>query len=249
MKHITYITILLFVFAAAPASAQNYKVRGYVYDSSKNYPLQSVSVLTSSGKGTYTDADGLYEIEVFETDSVWFSYLGKPTVKFPVAKMPNPLEFDVSLHVNVPTLREVKIRPKNYRFDSIQNRKDYEKVFTFRKPTLKTVAPTYGGAVGFDLDEIINMFRFRRNRSMLSFQQRLLMEEEDKFIDHRFNKALVRRLTLLDGTELDNFMQLFRPSYSFTKFAGDYEFQLYIKNAHARFKRGLDKESEFRDQE
>ncbi len=83
---------------------------------------------------------------------------------------------------------------------------------------------------------------------MLSFQQRLLLEEEEKFIDHRFNKALVRRLTLLDGTELDNFMQLYRPSYSFTKFAGDYEFQLYIRNAYSRFKRGLGKENEFQDQ-
>lgn len=248
MKHFIYITILLFIFSAGPAAAQNYKVRGYVYDSSKNYPLQAVSVMTTSGKGAFTNADGLYEIEVYETDSVWFSYLGKPTMKFPVAKMINPLEFDVSLHVNVPTLKEVKIRPKNYRFDSIQNRKDYAKIFNYKKPTIKTVTPSYGGAVGFDLDEIINMFRFRRNRSMLSFQKRLLMEEEEKYIDHRFNKALVRRLTLLDGTELDNFMQLFRPSYTFTKFAGDYEFQLYIKNAHARFKRGLEKESEFIDQ-
>jgi hypothetical protein len=238
------ITILLLLFATPGAFSQEYKVRGYVYDSSRNYPLQAVSVMSTSGKGTLTNADGQYELEVFEKDSVWFSYLGKPTVKFPVAKMQNPLEFDVSLHVNVPTLREVKVKPKNYRFDSIQNRKDYAKVFNFQKPKLATVTPSYGGAVGFDLDEIINMFRFRRNRSMLSFQQRLLMEEEDKFIDHRFNKALVRRLTLLDGSELDNFMQLYRPSYSFTRFAGEYEFQLYIKNAAGRFRRGLEKESE-----
>lgn len=247
MKRILYITTLLLLFIVPGARGQEYKVRGYVYDSSKNYPLQAVSVMTTSGKGTQTDADGLYEIEVFEKDSVWFSYLGKPTVKFPVAKMLNPLEFDVSLHVSVPTLREVKIKPKNYRFDSIQNRKDYAKVFNFQKPKLSTVAPSYGGAVGFDLDEIINMFRFRRNRSMLSFQQRLLLEEEEKFIDHRFNKALVRRLTLLDGTELDNFMTLYRPSYTFTKFAGDYEFQLYIKNAYSRFKRGVDKQNELQE--
>ena len=247
MKLSLYITLLLFVFAPPGAFSQEYKVRGYVYDSSKNYPLQSVSVMSTSGKGTLTDADGLYELEVFEKDSVWFSYLGKPTVKFPVANMLNPLEFDVSLHVNVPTLREVKIRPRNYRFDSIQNRKDYAKIFNFQKPGLKTVTPSYGAAVGFDLGEIINMFRFRRNRSMLSFQQRLLLEEEEKYIDHRFNKALVRRLTLLDGPVLDNFMQLYRPSYSFTKFAGEYDFQLYIKNAAERFRLGVEKQSEYEE--
>ena len=64
--------------------SQQYKVRGYVYDSSRNYPLEAVTVLSTSGKGSFTNAEGLYEIDVNEKDSIWFSYLGKPTVKFPV---------------------------------------------------------------------------------------------------------------------------------------------------------------------
>jgi hypothetical protein len=47
--------------------------------------------------------------------------------------------------------------------------------------------------VGFDIDEIINMFRVRRNKSMLAFKERLLNEEREKAVDHRFNKALVRQ--------------------------------------------------------
>ena len=152
-------------------------------------------------------------------------------------KIANTMSFDISLHVNVPVLREVKIRPRNYRQDSAQNRIDYAKVFNYQKPKLKPSVTSSG--VGFDLDEIINMFRFRRNRSMASFQQRLLLEEEDKFIDHRFNKALVRRLTLLESPELDSFMRLYRPSHTFTKMAGDYEFQYYIKTAFFRYKNGL----------
>ncbi len=74
---------------------------------------------------------------------------------------------------------------------------------------------------------------------MLAFQQRLLQQERDKFIDHRFNKALVRQLTSLSGNELDSFMLLYRPSYSFTKSAGDYEFHKYIKDSGERFKKGL----------
>jgi hypothetical protein len=112
-------------------------------------------------------------------------------------------------------------------------------VFNYQKPKLRTVTPQYGAGAGFDLNEIINMFRFRRNRNMESFQRRLLLEEQDKFIDHRFNKALVRRLTKLDGKELDSFMQVYRPSYTFTKFAGEYEFQYYIKEAFYRFRHGL----------
>jgi plasmid maintenance system killer protein len=238
-RNILYITtfIVLFLLAAVPsATAQTYVIRGMVYDSSRNYPLEAVSVLSTSGKGTTTNSEGYYEIQVSEKDSIWFSYLNKPTIKFPVIRIVNPMGFDISLLVSIPTLKEVRIRPKNYKQDSTQNRIDYAKIFNYEKPKLK--ATMNGMGVGFDLDEIINMFRFRRNKSMASFQRRLLLEEQDRSIDHRFNKALVRRLTLLEGAELDSFMRFYRPSYTFTKMAGDYEFQYYIKTAFFRFRRG-----------
>lgn len=235
-RHILYIVIILL---AVPADAQLYKIRGTVYDSSRNYPLEAVSVLSSAGRGTATNSKGQYEITVSEQDSIWFSYLGKPTMKFPVATIQNTLQFDISLHISIPTLKEVMIRPRNYRQDSIQNREDYAKIFNYEKPRLKTVAPQYGVGAGFDLQEIVNMFRFKRNRSIAGFQKRLLQQEEDKFIDNRFSKGLVRRLTLLTGNELDSFMRLFRPSFTFTKFASDYDFQLYIKHSFLRFQNGL----------
>src|SRR5882724_7757200 len=136
-------TILL---AASPAAAQWYKIKGTVYDSSRNYPMESVSVLSTSGKGTITNAEGYYEIEVMEKDSIWFSYPNKPTVKFPVLKINNPMGFDISLQVNVPVLKEVKIRPRIYKQDSMQNRIDYAKIFNYQKPGLKTVTPQYGAA-------------------------------------------------------------------------------------------------------
>jgi hypothetical protein len=210
-----------------------------VYDSSRNYPMELVTVLTTSGRGAITNNFGQYEIEVAEKDSIWFSYLNKPTMKFPVLKIANPFAFDIALQVSVPELKEVKIRPRNYREDSIQNRQDYAKVFNYQKPGIKVVTPQYGQAAGFDLDEIINLFRFKRNRSMLAFQKRLLVQEQEKFTDHRFNKALVRRLTQIDENQLDSFMQVFRPPYLFVVGAGDYDFQKYIKDSAERFKLGL----------
>jgi hypothetical protein len=216
-----------------------YKIRGTVYDSTRKYPVELVTVLTTSGKGTITNEYGEYEIKVNEKDSIWFSYLNKPTIKFPVLKIINPFAFDISLKVNIPELKEVKVRQPNYRQDSIQNREDYAKIFNYQKPKLKVVTPQYGAAAGFDLDEIINMFRFKRNRSMLAFQKRLLEEEQEKFVDHRFSKGLVRRLTGLDENELDSFMRVFRPPYFFCVKTSDYDFQKYIKDAYERFKKGL----------
>ncbi|MGH2553600.1 MAG: carboxypeptidase-like regulatory domain-containing protein, partial [Chitinophagaceae bacterium] len=190
--YITSIFAGFFLLATPGVLAQQYKIRGTVYDSSRNFPMEAVSVLCTSGNGTATNSDGYYEIEVEENDSIWFSYLNKPTKKFAVLKILNPFEFDIALEVNVPLLKEVRIRPKNYKFDSLQNRLDYARIFNYEKPKLKVVTPQFGAGAGFDLDEIINMFRFRRNKSMAAFQKRLLEEEHEKFIDHRFNKALVR---------------------------------------------------------
>ena len=222
---------------ASKAGAQSFKLRGTVYDSTKTYPVISVSVLSSSGKGTVTDIYGHYEIDVTETDSVWFSYLNKPTIKYAVRKIVDASRFDIAIHINVPVLKEVIVKPRNYKMDSIQNRIDYAKAFDWEKPKLKAnMSSGTGGAIGFDLDEIIRMFQFRKNKSNAAFRDRLLVEEREKFIDHRFNKALVLRLTGLIGDARDSFMLRCRPSYEFCLYAGDYDFQFYIKKCYEVYK-------------
>jgi hypothetical protein len=214
--------------------AQTFKLKGTVYDSTRTYPVISVSVLTSSGRGTVTDIFGNYEIEVKETDSIWFSYLNKPTIKYAVAKIFDASRFDIALHVNIPVLKEVIVRPRDYKLDSIQNRIDYAKAFNWEKPKLSPSVNS-DGSVGFDLEEIIRMFQFRKNKSAVKFKERLLQEEREKFIDHRFNKALVLRLTGLVGAARDSFMVLCRPDYEFCVYTSDYDFQLFIKKCYEAY--------------
>jgi hypothetical protein len=213
-------------------------IKGRVYDMSKTIPLPSVSVLSSEGMGTVTDSLGYYTILVNETDSIWFSYLNKPTPKFAVSAINKFNGFDIALHVPVTELKEIKVIPRNYKRDSIQNRLDYAKAFDFHKPGISLSNPSSGSfGVGLDLDAFINMFNFRKNRRMAHFQQRLIQEEEDKFIDHRFNKPLVRKITKLTGAEQDDFMKKYKPSLDFTRNATDYEFAEYIKLAWQEYER------------
>ncbi|HYJ37837.1 MAG TPA: hypothetical protein VEV87_04440 [Chitinophagaceae bacterium] len=228
---------LVFVISGFETFSQ-LRVSGRVFDISKSIPLPSVSVLTTSGRGTVTDSLGNYSIEVSGTDSIFFSYLNKPTTKFPVRAIPNFYSFDISLHVPVSELPVVKVQMPNYRRDSLQNRRDYEKIFNYKKPGISVATSPSGGAgVGLDLQEFISIFRFRQNRHTLAFQKRLRQEEIDKFIDHRFTKATVRKVTALTGDSLNVFMKEFRPSYGFTQLSSDYEFLEYIKLASAAFRR------------
>lgn len=241
--------IMRFLFFAlclyGGAVSAQFKLKGYVYDSSRNYPMEAVTVITSSGKGAITNAEGYYEIEVTEKDSVWFSYLGKPTIKYAVSKIYDAAHFDISLHINIPVLKEVIVRRRNYRLDSIQNRLDYEKAFNFRRPNLESMTSIGPMGAGIDINELIKLFQFRKNKSMESFRERLLEQEREKYIDFKFNKALVRRLTGLSGADLDSFMIQYRPSYEFLLLTPEYDFQAYIKKSFSEFQR-MKKTTEFK---
>ena len=219
------------------ASAQ-YKVKGHVYDSSRIYPIEAVTVQSTGGHITMTDSTGAYSISVAEKDSIWFSYLGKPTPKYPVLKIQDVTQFDLALRLKSDVMREVRIKTHSYKEDSVQNRQDYARVFNYQRPSLGTMTSISGAGAGFDVDEIIRLFQFRKNRSMVRFRERLEQEERDKFIDRRFSKILVRRLTGIESEdELKDFMQKYRPTFEFTAGTSDYDFQYFIKIAYQEYKK------------
>lgn len=236
MSTVRFYIIFFLALAALPAAAQ-YKVQGTVLDSSRTFPLEAVSVLSTAGRGTTTNAEGFYTLDASDKDSIWFSYLGKPTQKFPVAKIQNLSQFDIALQVSIPVLAEIKLRPRNYRQDSLQNRLDYKKAFDFRRPNVESMTSIGPGGAGIDINELIRVFQFRKNNSMMRFQERLLQQEQEKYIEYRFSPQLVRRLTGLEGEELKTFMQQYRPPYEFVLYSREYDFQLYIKESYKKYQR------------
>lgn len=214
----------------------------------QSVPLSSVSVLSTGGTGTVTDSSGRYMIMVGDNDSVWFSYLGKGTPKYPIKAIANTTYFEISLHVNVTELPKITIQPRNYKKDSIQNRIDFAEAFEFKKPGIGSTY-TPGGAAGLDLTQFITMFQFRRNKRMASFRDRLIREEQDAFIEHRFSRPLVVKLTGIRGSELDSFMVRYKPDLVFTMYATDYEFNSYIKECHINYMKWRQAMGQLRNEE
>lgn len=238
LKRVSLILFIVVVICCQKAFSQ-ITIRGTVYDSTGISPVQYVSVLATSGSGTITNQNGDYMISVSENDSIWFSYLNKPTRKFPVKMIKTPFAFNISLQTFVSILSGVKTRNKNYKLDSIQNRTDYAKIFDYERPGLKPSVNS-DGSVGFDLNEVVNSFRFRRNKQILSFQNRLVSQEKETFVRHRFSKSNVRRITqATDDSVITRFINLYLPSYFFTSTANDYTFFKYIKDSYERFRLGL----------
>lgn len=233
--------VFLLLLPGITAYCQQVTISGTVYDITKKTPVEAVSVLSTSGRGTMTDSLGRYSITVRETDSIYFSYLNKPTPKYAVTTIQNPGAFDISILRKVQELPSVFLKQRNYRMDSLQNRLDYAKAFNYTKPGFSLSSnPNPGGmGVGLDLDALINMFKFRKNKRMLAFQKRLLREEKEKYVSHRFSKALVKKLTGLNPPQLDSFMDEFRPTYEMTVQFNDLEFGQFIIEAFKYYKAGI----------
>lgn len=228
-------SVVITTLSSSVTYAQTQQLSGIVYDYYSKKPLEAVTVYTSSGNHSITDSLGKYSVTVTRNDSVWFSYFSKKTMKYPVDTITNFSDFEVALHVDVAWLPEIKVRNKNYHLDSLQNRQDYAKIFNYRKPGVRITSASPSAYVpgsvtaGLDLTELINMFRFKRSRQMLSFQERLLQQEQDKYIDHRFTKLFVRRLTNLETPALDTFMVLYRPDYYDLQSWNDIDLGCYIQ--------------------
>jgi hypothetical protein len=214
-------------------------VKGIVYDSTKINLVEGVQVESKSGKKVVTDSLGKYSIEVMDNDSLFFSFRNKTTPGYAVKKIIDPNNFDIRIHIKVKgkytTLQEVIVRGKSYKEDSIENRERYAKAFNYRRGHVGS-SVTPGGGVGLDINDLINLFRFRRNKQLKAFRNRLEREEKERYVNYRFNKTLVTRITNLKSTALDSFMVKYRPDYEFVKYCDDVLMNEYIIRAWYHFK-------------
>lgn len=205
-------------------------ISGTVYDSTTLYSVKEVLVKSTGGAKAFTDSAGIYHINVSEKDSIYFFYADKYTAKFPVTSISNYTHFDISLRVRLhekyKPLKEVIVYSKSFRQDSMENRIEYDKAFEFTKPQLSS-----------DINELISIFQFKRNKQKLHFQKRLIEQEQDRYIDYKFNTKLIKRITGLQGADLEKYKFQYRPSYQFLSVASEVDFYEYILSTAARYKK------------
>ena len=164
---------------------------------------------------------------------------------FPVDKIADYTGFDISLRVRVKEkyklLKSITVFTDQYKMDSLENRVTYRDIFAGRRPGISS---TYeeGGPAGLDINNLIGALQFKKNRSNLAFQQRLLQEEEDRFVDNRFSSRTITRITGLQGDTLELYKKMYRPSYERVARSSLAEFYQYILTTSYIFKRenGID---------
>lgn len=243
-KRIFLLTVIIFITVCS--FAQTKQIQGTVFGNIYRTPVPSVDVFTSSGKTTRTDKNGAYNIPVNSSkDSIWFRFLDKDTKKFPVDTISNPKDFEVRIYLpdyykfdnELPTVR---VTTRDYYKDSVQLRQDYANIFN-RKSAWKNLGSSVGpstagnGGIGVDFDAIIGLFRFGYNHRQELYHKFALQVEEDRYIDHRFTKALVEKITGLYNEERDDYMVKYRPKYAELLSMNDAQLSEYIKASYKKY--------------
>lgn len=241
MRKVTGIIAINLVFALVTSGCYSQvRVSGTVFDSSKIYVIPDVQVYTTSGAHTTTDSLGIYHINASGNDSIYFFYQGKNSIKYAVNKIYDLESFDISMIVHAKNkyklLQEVRVFTDTYKFDSLENRQKYSAIFDRDKPTIHTGFNPTSGVAGVDVGSIIELFQFRKNKQRQAFQNRLLQQERDAYVDYRFNSQLISRITGLKGKDLEVYKKIYRPTYEFVLSSSMVSFYTYILNTSYAFK-------------
>jgi len=212
MKRILYLlTIALFISNAL--HAQIY-VRGNVVDASNGAKLSDVFVRDITNKQiTLTDKSGRFEIKSETGHILIFS---SPSYVPDTLYVVDLTQKHIELKAKTISLKEVNITAQRLAFDP---HKEYPDVY--EKSKLYPLSPsTWFGKEARDARRLKRYFA---------------REEQERKVDQVFNRVYVGSIVPLKGQELDDFMQLYRPSYSFITGNNSESLAVYINDSYKKF--------------
>ena len=212
MKRIVYL-LTITLFASTALHAQIY-VRGNVVDASSGAKLPDVFVRDITNKQiTLTDKSGRFEIKSETGHILIFS---SPNYVPDTLYVVDLTQKHVELKTKTISLHEVNITAQRLAFDP---HKEYPDVY--EKSKVYPLSPsTWFGKEARDARRLKRYFAH---------------EEQERKVDQVFNRVYVGSIVPLKGQELEDFMQLYRPSYSFITSNNSKSLALYINDSYKKF--------------
>lgn len=207
-----FIIFLLLALFTVSAKAQQNVIRGQVTDAS-DAKLPSVLVKnTTNNQVTLTNDDGNFEIRGLIGHTLIISSPGYVSDTLYVADMKFKNVKMTPLGI---TLGAVNVRGKQ----GFDPRTEYPQVY--QKSKVYVLSPTsWFGKEAKDARRLKKYFE---------------KEVEERTVDSVFTKIYVGSLVPLKGTELDNFMSLYRPSYEFVKSNNGASMAAYINDSYKKY--------------
>lgn len=207
------ITIILLLFTSVFVKAQN-TLKGTVEEAGKTIRLSNVFIRDiNNNQLTLTDNNGNFEIRSATGHTIIFNSPGYVNDTLYVIDM-QPKK--IKLEQLTIALRQVNITAKRTGFNPQQ---EYPEVY--QKSKVYVLSPSSW----FSKDA----------KDARRLKKYFAMEQQQEKIDEVFNVAYVSSLVPLKGQELENFMTLYRPSYSIIKSNNGPSLAVYINDSYKKF--------------
>jgi hypothetical protein len=210
---IKYFIVSLLCLATGMVKAQGI-LKGKVVDGS-NAGLSNVFVRDNAAKQyTLTDKQGNFAINTEPGHLLVFESPGYITDTLYVTDM---VQKKIRLETQTIALREVNITASRAAFDP---HKEYPEVY--EKSKVYVMSPsTWFSKEGRDARRLKRYFQH---------------EAEERHVDAVFSRVYVSSIIPLKGQELENFMVLYRPSYSFLRDNEGASLAAYINDCYKKYK-------------
>jgi hypothetical protein len=236
MRHLIIFLVAFLLLSSLKSSAQQF-LTGKVFKKNSTEALVSVSIHNiSAQRYDLSEESGSYRIQVVPGDHVSFSSVGymADTVTVTAAMLTG--DFPVYLDVRAQTLKAVRVGEfSNYQLDSMDRRKEYAWVYDHDN-TPRVEHERKGDGVGVTLNIFRNASAKEKQREKL--EKRLAKEEEEYYVDSRYNKDLVTKITRLKGDSLQQFMTKYRPSFDYCRRAANVDILVYINDSYKQYVKG-----------
>ncbi len=227
---------VLFTTCFYCASAQR-SVSGKVFRDQSDEVLMGVDIFNLTQMlHKQSDMGGNYKIPATIGDVLVFSGVGYMPDTVRVGSFILDSGYNAMLRPETRSLPMVNVQGdlNKYQIDSLKRREAYNQIYQ-RAPhkVIGGATPTEG--FGVDLSPI-NYFS-KKEKQVRQLKKRLRDNEETFYVDFRFSRAYVAKLTRLQGDSLQMFMQRYTPSYRFCRQTSAEGMVLYINESLVSFKK------------
>jgi hypothetical protein len=224
---------LLFI-CATKLCAQTKPLQGFVVDRDTKQRLAKVYIYNShADEGLYNTTKGEFSTQAMVGDTL-FAALQGYAVDTLVYKGQNTIFFQLtplSIHLKEVAIIGSSLTP-NQKYE--RTKKEYK--YATDRGSSKDLLNIGQGGVGLGIDAIYNLLS-RKGRNARHLQEILEKDYKEQIIDYKFRPEYVKEVLGINGFELQDFMQQYRPSYDFVLMASDYAFVIYLRNSYTAYKR------------
>ncbi len=212
--------------------AQEKEVEGIVFDKDTQFRLTRVNIKNlRTNISVYNTSKGEFKMSVKPGDKLvaaisgyrldTITYANQAAILFYLQRLAIPLQqVTVTDSVLSAKRRYEEMRRQFNTLNRLGNNKDLLAIGS--------------GSAGLSIHALWSAFskEGKNARRLIDVMDR---DYKNNFIDEKFNKSLITKITGLKGDKLEVFMLNYRPSYYFVYGASEYDLVSYIKMAFIRF--------------